>query len=99
MVCRAPSGRAEPSGAPAPRGRLVVAAGRFTTVQCQKPPWRGASGSKQVTTKLPGDAGKPAQASCGEVAPPAAVNRAAMVWPSATSSLVTANDGTGGSWA
>src|SRR5665648_1240407 len=86
MVCRAPSGRAELSGAPAPCGRLVVVTGRFSTVQCQKPPGRGASGSKQVTTKLRVDSGNPDQASCGEVSPPAAVNGAAMVCPSATSS-------------
>ena len=57
---------------PMPRRRcpeLVTSAGRSTATQCQKPDGVGASGSKQVTTKLLVPSGAPLQDSCGDVLP------------------------------
>src|SRR5690242_19035583 len=89
-------GRSAPS-APAPAGSDVQSAGRSTTSQCQKPLGVGASGSKQVTTKLLVSSGKPDHDSCGEVLPNSATWSSLSGWPSVTSSLVTVNDGTEGS--
>src|SRR5260370_24759276 len=76
-----------------------------STTQCQKPEPVGASGSKQVTAKLLVSAGKPDQRSDGEMFPPVMPNPSKtwlsdIISPSATSSLRTSNDGTGGmkSW-
>jgi hypothetical protein len=49
-----------------------MSAGRSTSTQCQNPDGVGASGSKQVTTKLFVPSGAPDQLSCGEVLPLAA---------------------------
>src|SRR6478736_4417060 len=90
--------KALPGKAPdaAPASSDVTSAGRSTRTQCQKPEGVGASGSKQVTVKLLVPSGTSLQDSCGEVSP------AALTWssfrgcPSATSSLVTVNEGTWG---
>src|SRR5437868_3686788 len=71
------------------------------STQCQKPLPVGASGSKQVTAKLLVPAGKPDQRRCGDSFPPLKPQssntcRSAKRSPSATSSLVTVNDGTSG---
>ncbi len=55
--------------AAAPVSREVTSAGRSTSTQCQKPDGVGASGSKQVTTKLFVPSGAPDQLSWGEVLP------------------------------
>jgi hypothetical protein len=44
----------------------VTDTGRLAAAQCQKPDGVGASGSKQVTTKLAVPAGKPDQESWGD---------------------------------
>jgi hypothetical protein len=75
----------------------VTDTGRFTATQCQKPDGVGASGSKQVTTKLLVSSGKPVQLSCGEVLPPSNTCACASVWPSDTSVELTVNDATRGS--
>src|SRR5699024_6868336 len=89
----------EPS--PAPVASSVVLTGMLATAQCQKPLAVGASGSKQVTTKLWVSSGNPLQDSCGEMSSPPApmiplTCALGRVWPSATSVLVTVNDGTSG---
>src|SRR5690242_19602900 len=71
------------------------------TIQCQNPEPVGASGSKQVTAKPFVSAGKPDQRRCGDRFSPVApnpLNTCLLVncSPSATSSLSTVNDGTGG---
>src|SRR5690606_32982217 len=91
---KAPAGS---SPAAAPAGREVTSAGMSTSAQCQKPDGVGASGSKQVTTKLCVPSGAPLQLSCGEVLPPAATWSCLSGWPSVTSALVTVNDATAGS--
>ena len=87
------------AGAAGELGRAT--AGRFTSSQCQKPLWVGASGSKQVTTKPLVSSGKPDQRRCGEwsLSPPAigATKLLSISSPSVTSSLSSVNDGLGGS--
>ena len=68
-----------------------------TTTQCQNPDGVGASGSKQVTTKLLVSSGNPDQLSCGEVLPRCATWSSLSGSPSVMSVLVTSNDGTAGS--
>src|SRR5688572_19802919 len=80
-----------------PVSREVTSAGRSTSTQCQKPDGVGASGSKQVTTKLFVPSGAPDQLSCGDVLPSAATWSSFSGCPSCTSELVTVNDGTEGS--
>ena len=94
---KAPSGSPAPPSAPAPVSSEVTHAGMSQTTQCQNPDGVGASGSKQVTTKLLVSSGNPDQLSCGEVSPPAATWSSSSGWPSVTSVLVTSNDGTPGS--
>src|SRR5690349_2775246 len=89
----APSGRPAPPSAPAPASSEVTSAGMSQTTQCQKPDGVGASGSKQVTTKLFVSSGKPLQLSCGEVSPCALTWSSLSGCPSVTSSLVTSKDG------
>src|ERR1700712_6039144 len=86
-----------PSAPPAPAGSEVQSAGRSTSTQCQKPLGVGASGSKQVTTKLLVSSGNPDHDSWGEVSPNSLTWSSLSGWPSVTSSLVTVNDGTAGS--
>ena len=97
----APSGRPAMSPDPAPCGSSVTSAGMSKTTQCQKPLPVGASGSNTVTAKLLVSGGKPSHRRWGDVLPPSSPKRASAtcslssVFPSATSSLVTVNDGTG----
>src|SRR3954447_12811223 len=96
---KAPSGRLAPPSAPASASSDVTDAGMSTASQCQKPDGVGASGSKQVTTKLLVSAGNPDHASCGEVLRPSYRCASASGCPSATSVDVTVNDPTwGSSW-
>src|SRR5690242_21733218 len=87
-------GRSPPA---APVSSEVTSAGTSTSTQCQKPDGVGASGSKQVIVKLWVPSGTSLQDSCGEVFPSAATWSSFRGWPSATSALVTVNDGTAGS--
>src|SRR5690242_2481709 len=93
----APAGRPAPPSAPAPVSRLRTSPGTSTSTQCQKPDGVGASGSKQVIVKLWVPSGTSSHDSCGEVLPAAATWSSFSGWPSATSALVTVNDGTAGS--
>ena len=84
-----------------PAGSDVTLAGMSITTQCQNPDPVGASGSKHVTAKLLVAAGKPDQDSCGEMFSPVMPKLLytwllLICWPSATSSLATVNEGTGG---
>ena len=97
----APSGRPEPSVPAALVSSSVTEAGMSSTTQCQNPEPVGASGSKQVTAKLSVSAGNPDQRSEGEMFPPVMPHSSktwfsAIIWPSATSSLCSSNDGTSG---
>src|ERR1700684_908274 len=97
----APLGRPEPSVPAAPVSSSVTEAGMPSTIQCQNPEPVGASGSKQVTAKLLVSAGKPDHESDGEMFPPVMPNPlktwfSYIICPSATSSLCSSNDGTGG---
>src|SRR5436305_9564415 len=97
----APLGRPEPSVPAAPVSSPVTEAGMPSTIQCQNPEPVGASGSKQVTAKLLVSAGNPDQRSDGEMLPPVMPNPSKtwfspIVAPSAMSSLLSSNDGTGG---
>ena len=79
----------------------VTDAGMPSTTQCQKPEPVGASGSKQVTAKLLVSAGNPDQRSEGEMFKPVMPHWSKtwfsdIIWPSATSSLCSWNDGTPG---
>src|SRR5688572_28413369 len=72
----------------------------FTATQCQKPETIGASGSKQVTTKLLVSSGKPDLDSCGDTFWPPALSCtwvSASCTPSLTSVDVTWNEPTFGS--
>jgi hypothetical protein len=98
---KAPSGSPVPSALPTPAASSVTDAGMPYTIQCQKPDPVGASGSKQVTAKPLVSAGNPDQRRCGDRFSPVApnpLNTCLLVncSPSATSSLSTVNDGTGG---
>src|SRR5699024_6652358 len=83
----------------APAGSSVVSAGRFVTVQCQKPEPVGASGSKHVTANACVPSGNPDHDSCGETSSPPGtpifpdVCGAESSWPSAMSVLVTSKRG------
>src|SRR5215831_13208540 len=98
---KAPSGSPVPSGLPTPAASSVTDAGRPNTIQCQNPDPVGASGSKQVTAKPLVSAGNPDQRSDGEMLAPV-MPKPSKTWfspictPSATSSLASSNDGTGG---
>src|SRR6476619_4996940 len=93
----APSGRPAPPSAPAPVSSDVTSPGMSTTTQCQNPDGVGASGSKQVTTKLLVSSGNPDQLSCGDVSPSAATWSSFSGSPCVMSVLVTSNEGTAGS--
>src|SRR5512144_306485 len=80
----------------APVSSEVTSAGRSTSTQCQKPEGVGASGSKQVTTKLLVSSGKPDQLSWGDMFPFSATWSSPSGCPSWTSVLVTVKEGTCG---
>src|SRR5680860_102651 len=85
------------SPAAAPVATSVTSAGMSTSVQCQNPDGVGASGSKQVTTKLFVPSGTSDQLSWGDVFPFSATWASSIGDPSVTSVLVTVKDGTAGS--
>jgi hypothetical protein len=83
----------------APGSSLVSDAGMPGTTQCHQPEPVGACESNKVTAKLLVSAGKPDHDSGGEMFPPVMPNPSRfchIIWPSATSSLRSSNDGTAG---
>lgn len=96
-----PFGQAGTAGAGRTRLELVTDAGMPSTTQCHQPEPVGASGSNKVTAKFSVCAGKPDHDSEGEMFLPVMPNPSKtwfcdIIWPSATSSLRSSNDGTAG---